>query len=264
MHKPPYGTLTAIDLNRGEQLWQVPLGDEPSIRNHPLLRGVTLPPLLGVRGAPGPIVTRERAAVRDGRRAGALRDRRAGRSDALAARLRARGVFGAHDVRDAGWSAVRGRRDRIRRECGAGGVLRCCSLTVSCFGKRERICRIWTSTEPLSSADRDTDKLRERHDRIARIGRIARITACGDTSVNSPGPCLILQILQSCHAVCCCLFVLQPGRVLTRVRWSERSFLSECDGLVQAVATAVLRVDEQRVAVQVEVDARRLRAAVRE
>jgi quinoprotein glucose dehydrogenase len=57
-HKPPYGTLTAIDLNRGEQLWQVPLGDEPSIRNHPMLQGVTLPPLLGVRGAPGPIVTR--------------------------------------------------------------------------------------------------------------------------------------------------------------------------------------------------------------
>lgn len=57
-HKPPYGTLTAIDLNRGEQRWQVPLGDEPSIRSHPLLRGVTLPPLLGVRGAPGPIVTK--------------------------------------------------------------------------------------------------------------------------------------------------------------------------------------------------------------
>jgi len=36
----------------------VPLGDEPSIRTHPMLRGVTLPPLLGVRGAPGPIVTR--------------------------------------------------------------------------------------------------------------------------------------------------------------------------------------------------------------
>jgi len=58
VHKPPYGTLTAIDLNRGEQLWQVTLGDEPSIRNHPMLRGVALPPLLGVRGAPGPIVTR--------------------------------------------------------------------------------------------------------------------------------------------------------------------------------------------------------------
>jgi quinoprotein glucose dehydrogenase len=36
----------------------VTLGDEPSIRNHPMLRGVALPPLLGVRGAPGPIVTR--------------------------------------------------------------------------------------------------------------------------------------------------------------------------------------------------------------
>ena len=56
-HKPPYGTLNAIDLNRGQLLWQVPLGDEPSIRNHPALRGVALPPLLGVRGAPGPIVT---------------------------------------------------------------------------------------------------------------------------------------------------------------------------------------------------------------
>jgi quinoprotein glucose dehydrogenase len=56
-HKPPYGTLNAIDLNHGQLLWQVPLGDEPSIRNHPALRGVTLPPLLGVRGAPGPMVT---------------------------------------------------------------------------------------------------------------------------------------------------------------------------------------------------------------
>jgi quinoprotein glucose dehydrogenase len=56
-HKPPYGTLNAIDLNQGRILWQVPLGDEPSIRNHPALRGVALPPLLGVRGAPGPIVT---------------------------------------------------------------------------------------------------------------------------------------------------------------------------------------------------------------
>jgi len=58
INKPPYGTLTAIDLNRGEHLWQIPLGDDPAMRSHPMLRGVALPPALGVRGAPGPIVTR--------------------------------------------------------------------------------------------------------------------------------------------------------------------------------------------------------------
>ena len=54
--KPPYGTLTAIDLDSGKRKWQVPLGDTPGIRNHPLLRGVTLPPL-GVAGAVGGTVT---------------------------------------------------------------------------------------------------------------------------------------------------------------------------------------------------------------
>ena len=56
INKPPYGTLTAIDLNTGDQLWQVPLGDTPDVREHPLLRGLDLPPL-GVAGAPGAIVT---------------------------------------------------------------------------------------------------------------------------------------------------------------------------------------------------------------
>lgn len=55
--KPPYGTLTAFDLNRGEIRWRVPLGDTPEIRFHPALRGLKLPPL-GVAGAPGPLVTR--------------------------------------------------------------------------------------------------------------------------------------------------------------------------------------------------------------
>jgi quinoprotein glucose dehydrogenase len=54
--KPPYGTLTAIDLGSGEHLWQVPVGDTPRVRNHPMLRGLDLPPL-GVSGSPGPIVT---------------------------------------------------------------------------------------------------------------------------------------------------------------------------------------------------------------
>jgi len=42
--KPPYGTITAIDLNTGEHLWQIPNGDTPdNIRNHPALQGVDLP-----------------------------------------------------------------------------------------------------------------------------------------------------------------------------------------------------------------------------
>jgi quinoprotein glucose dehydrogenase len=58
INKPPYGTLTAIDLNRGEHVWQVPLGDTPSLRPHPALRGVTLPARLGATGLPGPVVTK--------------------------------------------------------------------------------------------------------------------------------------------------------------------------------------------------------------
>ena len=45
IHKPPYATLTAIDLNKGEHAWQIPLGDTPSIRNHPMLKDLDLPPL---------------------------------------------------------------------------------------------------------------------------------------------------------------------------------------------------------------------------
>ena len=41
--KPPYGRITAFDLNRGEQAWMVPNGDGP--RNHPALAGLNLPPL---------------------------------------------------------------------------------------------------------------------------------------------------------------------------------------------------------------------------
>jgi quinoprotein glucose dehydrogenase len=56
LNRPPYGTLTAIDLARGEPVWTVTAGDTPEIRNHPVLRGLSLPPL-GVSGAPGPMVT---------------------------------------------------------------------------------------------------------------------------------------------------------------------------------------------------------------
>jgi quinoprotein glucose dehydrogenase len=55
--KPPYGHLTAIDLNRGEIAWRVTVGDTPSLRSHPALKDVALPSRLGASGAPGAIVT---------------------------------------------------------------------------------------------------------------------------------------------------------------------------------------------------------------
>ena len=42
--KPPWNRITAIDLNKGDQVWQVVNGDTPpAVKNNPLLRGVTLP-----------------------------------------------------------------------------------------------------------------------------------------------------------------------------------------------------------------------------
>ena len=42
--KPPYGRITAYDMNKGEIAWQIANGDTPpAIRNHPKLVGVTVP-----------------------------------------------------------------------------------------------------------------------------------------------------------------------------------------------------------------------------
>ncbi len=39
--RPPYGTITAIDMHTGEHLWQIPNGETPDfIREHPLLEGI--------------------------------------------------------------------------------------------------------------------------------------------------------------------------------------------------------------------------------
>ena len=49
--KPPYGRITAIDMNTGEHVWMVPNGNGP--RNHPAIEHLNLPPL----GQPGRAMT---------------------------------------------------------------------------------------------------------------------------------------------------------------------------------------------------------------
>lgn len=57
--KPPYAELVAINLNRGEIAWRVPFGEgSEALRNHPLLKGLTLPARLGTPGNAGPVVTK--------------------------------------------------------------------------------------------------------------------------------------------------------------------------------------------------------------
>jgi len=42
--RPPWGRITAIDLNSGEELWWIPNADTPAaVENHPALQGVDLP-----------------------------------------------------------------------------------------------------------------------------------------------------------------------------------------------------------------------------
>jgi quinoprotein glucose dehydrogenase len=61
--KPPYGRITAIDLNRGDQVWMVPNGDGP--RDHPALKDLHLGPLgQAVRAAP--LVTKTLLFVSEG------------------------------------------------------------------------------------------------------------------------------------------------------------------------------------------------------
>ena len=56
--KPPYGRITALDLKKGEILWQIAHGDTPdNIRDNPALKGVTIP-RTGRPGRIGTLVTK--------------------------------------------------------------------------------------------------------------------------------------------------------------------------------------------------------------
>ena len=70
LFKPPYGRITAIDMARGEIVWQVPNGEGP--RDHPAIRHLDLG-RLGRPGRPSPLATRTLLFIGEGNQARALR-----------------------------------------------------------------------------------------------------------------------------------------------------------------------------------------------
>ena len=56
--KPPYGRISAIDLDKGEIVWQIAHGETPdNVRNNPALQGLTIP-RTGRTGSVGTLVTK--------------------------------------------------------------------------------------------------------------------------------------------------------------------------------------------------------------
>ena len=57
--------LSAIDLDHGDLLWQVPHGDTPdNVRNHPALKGINIPKT-GQNGNVGLVVTKTLVVIGD-------------------------------------------------------------------------------------------------------------------------------------------------------------------------------------------------------
>ena len=56
LFKPPYSQLVAFDMNAGEKLWHVPVGEGPS--DHADLQGLELPPMGNFEKLGGPLLTK--------------------------------------------------------------------------------------------------------------------------------------------------------------------------------------------------------------
>ena len=65
LFKPPYGRITAIDMTKGEIVWQVPNGYGP--RDHPAIKHLSLG-RLGRPGRPSPLLTKTLLFVGEGSR----------------------------------------------------------------------------------------------------------------------------------------------------------------------------------------------------
>ena len=64
--KPPYGRITALDMNKGTLAWQIAHGETPdNIKNHPALRGLTIP-RTGRQGRIGVLVTKNLVIAGEG------------------------------------------------------------------------------------------------------------------------------------------------------------------------------------------------------
>ena len=64
--KPPWAQITAVDLNRGEIVWQVPHGETAdNVRNHPKLQGLDIP-RTGRVGRIGTLVTKTLVVAGEG------------------------------------------------------------------------------------------------------------------------------------------------------------------------------------------------------
>ena len=64
--KPPYGRITAIDLNKGDIAWQIAHGDTPdNVKNHPALKGLDIP-RTGRAGRIGVLVTKNLVIAGEG------------------------------------------------------------------------------------------------------------------------------------------------------------------------------------------------------
>ncbi|HJO04668.1 MAG TPA: PQQ-binding-like beta-propeller repeat protein [Acidobacteriota bacterium] len=71
-YKPPYGRITAIDLNTGEHLWWIPNGDSPDfVTHHPALQGIDIPNT-GKPSHATKVITKTLLIYAEGRRGDAL------------------------------------------------------------------------------------------------------------------------------------------------------------------------------------------------
>lgn len=65
--KPPWGRITALDLNTGDIAWQIAHGETPDhIRNHPMLAGLTVPRTGVANARIGTLVTKTLVIAGDG------------------------------------------------------------------------------------------------------------------------------------------------------------------------------------------------------